>query len=518
VWAALQFAASGNAQEGLRTLAWTSPRTCGVSRQGLKVDTLAENGPPAADVSDTNTLPKTGEIGSLNNASGKDCWLGGVAVDFVRSTDVVVLNMGPDEADAEVALNTPYGRMEGVLAIPASSQRTIHLAGMIGPGSAGTVYVAANQPVIVNGHITETTGAGKCGQFIGGHSNWRTENQDRLPRTGWLVGLRQLEGQYRTDFLLTNPNCGSEPTPVEITLFANDGTALAEYSLAVEGGTTLFNSAPLKKTAGRPNLAWGYARIDGSVQVAATVVDLRTRDATTVPMIREIESEVDLGGEWQQWLEIAASCDGHMDSSWRTDLVVLNPAKSPAQVDLIFHAPQGGSASNIEIPASNQVLFKDIVGLLGSSGKGLLEIRSDRPLAVSGRVYNTSEAGTAGHALPGRNLDSSLTAGDTVWLAGLRQMAGAYRTNINVSNLGESSATVRITLFDADGNHLADFERDVPPKRVIQDIAPFSRRGRKPNLGWGFARAALDEGGDVIISASVINCDTNDAIMVPMAR
>jgi hypothetical protein len=235
-------------------------------------------------------------------------------------------------------------------------------------------------------------------------------------------------------------------------------------------------------------------------------------------MITDGKSNDDESATWQQWLEIAASCDGQLDSSWHTDLIVLNPGEDVANVEVIFHGPGGAYSSRVAISGSNQAVFQDVVGLLGSSGKGLLEIRSDRPLAVSGRVHNETDAGTAGHAVTGRNVDAGMIAGETVWLAGLRQVAGTSRTNINLSNLGESLATARITLFDENGIQIADFTRDVSAKRVVQDIEPFAKRGGKTNLGWGFARVTLEEGTGVYASASVINCHSNDAIMVPMER
>ena len=155
---------------------------------------------------------------------------------------------------------------------------------------------------------------------------------------------------------------------------------------------------------------------------------------------------------------------------------------------------------------------------MGSTGKGLLEIRSNQPLTVSGRGYNVSTGGTAGHELLGRNVHAGLIAGDTIWLAGLRQIKGTYRTNINVSNAGESSATVRITLFGADGDQIAEYTRNVPPKRVIQDIEPFANRGGQEDLGWGFARVSVEKGRGVFVSASVINSRNHDSIMIPMNR
>jgi len=454
-----------------------------------------------------------------------DRWVSGVAIDPGRKTDLVLLNRSSADTDIEVTLDTSYGLAEGNTVIPGMSQRVVEIEGMAGPENAGTIQVHSTQPIIANGHIVKTQKGN--GSFTTGRPGWHRTGVPRFypdptewwNGIGWLVGLRQLDGRYSTNLLFTNPEPAADTAALDITLYATDGTELTSYTVEVKGGTTFVDPEPLARRAGRPDLGWGYARIDGRVLASATVVDLRTEDAMTLQVTREWGRCVgDDRNRQHLWFEIAAHKEGRRDSSWRTDLVALNLSEDEAGVELTFHGSDGVSSLTTTIPGSNQAIFQDIVGLLDSHGKGLLEIRSDQPLAVSGRVYNASEAGTAGHALQGRDAFAGLITGETAWLAGLRQAKGSYRTNIIVSNTSDSPATVRITLFTTTGVQIADYTWTVAPKRVCQDIEPFARRGGQNDLGWGFARVTVEKGRGVFVSGSVINSNTNDPIMVPMGR
>ena len=454
-----------------------------------------------------------------------DRWVSGVAIDPGRKTDLVVLNRSSTDTEILATLSTSYGFAEGKNVIPAMNQRVFEIEGMAGPERAGTVRVKSTQPIIANGHIVKTQKGN--GSFTTGRPGWHRTGVPRFypdptdwwNGTGWLLGLRQLDGRYSTNLLLTNPEPAADTAAVDITLYATDGTELTSYTVEVKGGTTFVDPEPLTRRAGRPDLGWGYARIDGRVLASATVVDLRTEDAMTVQVTREWGRCVgDDRNRQRLWFELAAHKEGRRDSSWRTDLVALNLSEDEGGVELKFHGPDGVSSLTTTISGSNQAIFQDIVGLLDSHGKGLLEIRSDQPLAVSGRVYNASGGGTAGHALQGRGAYAGLITGEVAWLAGLRQTKGAYRTNINVSNIGDSPATVRIALFTTTGVQIAEYTRTVAPKRVYQDIEPFAKRGGQENLGWGFARVTVEKGRGVFVSGSVINSHTKDSIMVPMER
>ena len=114
--------------------------------------------------------------------------------------------------------------------------------------------------------------------------------------------------------------------------------------------------------------------------------------------------------------------------------------------------------------------------------------------------------------------EDGLAQDESAWLLQLRQLEGAYRTNISVTNTGDSSASVAITLFADDGTQIGHYTRSIAPSRVFQDIQPIDNRANRPNLGWGFAKVEVLQGNGVLTSASVIDAVTNDATTVPAWR
>jgi hypothetical protein len=473
----------------------------------------------------------------------KTRWLSGVAVDPGHTTHLVLLNRWPVENEVEVGLATPHGAVAGTAVLPPGRQLVVEVDGVSGREQSGMIRVQPTLPILANAQVESSTRPvgtmriaralpewHKCGRgWFGVDSGRLAEGWDS--GIGWIVGLRHLENRFATDLVLSDPDDESDPDlvapfpddgpakrEVEITLYATDGTELSTYRLEVAGGSTVVDPEPFAQRAGRPNLGWGYARINGRVLASALVRDLRTGDAVTVPMVKDPSIRHGDGELRPQWLEFAARNRGFLESCWRTDLVVLNLSEQTAHVELTLHAPGAEFSTEIAVAGSEQAIFRDVVGLLGPSCKGMLEVQSDTPVVVSGRIYNQSEAGTAGHAIRGRDVYSGLLTGETAWLVGLRQVEGRYRTNINVSNLGGEPADVRITLFDSTGIQLDEFRLQVPPMRVVQDIEPFAERCGHPDLGWGYARVTAEKGRGVFVSASVVNNLTNDSVTIEMQR
>jgi hypothetical protein len=224
------------------------------------------------------------------------------------------------------------------------------------------------------------------------------------------------------------------------------------------------------------------------------------------------------GTELTYWLEIAAHLEGENNSLWVTDVVARNQGAEEASVELVLHMSNGDKRLSNTIPPTAQGVFEDVVGLLGTTGKGPLEIRSNQPLMVSGRIFNQTDSGTFGQFLGGSTTDDGLVGGETAWLLQLRQFEGEYRTNISVTNTGTLPASVQITLFAGDGTQLESYSRSIEPAGVFQDIQPIDRRANRPNLGWGFAKIEVVQGDGVLASASVIDAVTNDATTIPARR
>ena len=218
------------------------------------------------------------------------------------------------------------------------------------------------------------------------------------------------------------------------------------------------------------------------------------------------------------WAEIATRGKGLTGSQWRTDMVAMNLTPAAAALRFILHTGSGNFTTTGTVPASGQGVFTDIVAMLGVEAKGALEICSDKPLLVTGRIFNQSTEGTFGQFVDGHIGNLGLSAGQMVELIGLRQETGKYRTNIGVANGGTQPAQAEITLFDNAGTALHTYNLTIPAGQVVQDLQPFQARANMPDLGWGFATVKVLSGANVMTSASVVDAVTNDPTYIPAKR
>jgi hypothetical protein len=216
------------------------------------------------------------------------------------------------------------------------------------------------------------------------------------------------------------------------------------------------------------------------------------------------------------WTEIAAHSSGLNNSVWRTDMVTRNMAQSAASVEFVLHTGSGTTTASGAVDPSAQGVFEDIVGQMGLSDKGAVEICSNQPLEVASRVFNTSDAGTFGQFINGYAGGAGLTVGQVARLIGLREAAGAFRSNISVTNTGLVPGEVAVTLWSSTGTPIITYTLSVGSGMVVQDVQPFANRAGQPNIGWGYATVEVISGNGILTSASVIDAKTNDATTVPM--
>lgn len=220
-----------------------------------------------------------------------------------------------------------------------------------------------------------------------------------------------------------------------------------------------------------------------------------------------------------RWLEIAAHGSGVNGSRWRTDVVVRNHGGVDAPIELTLFDSGVQYRLGDTIAAGAQTVFEDVVGLMGIDAKGALEIRSHEPLTVYGRIYTEEAGGTFGQYLEGHASRDGLSTPDTAWLHGLRQLNDTYRTNLSVTNTGPLDSSVRVTLYDSDGNWLTGFELDdIAPGQVVQELEPLAERAGRPDIGWAMAEVRVLSGVGIFASASVIDSRTNDPTTVPMVK
>ncbi len=221
------------------------------------------------------------------------------------------------------------------------------------------------------------------------------------------------------------------------------------------------------------------------------------------------------------WTEVAAHLDGAHGSQWRTDVCAANFNGEAANVELVLHADTGNVHQTYTIDPSQQKSFPDVVEDMGVEGKGTLEIRSDQYLRVAGRTFNDGGDGTFGQFCDFQSMDEGFFGGDMeVWLVGLRQEEGLFRTNLIFANTGIRKATIYVSLYRcAGGPPLCSFPvLDLMPGQFDQQLEPFANECGEPNVGWGYARVMVPEGAGIRISASVIDSRTNDATTIAAER
>jgi hypothetical protein len=168
------------------------------------------------------------------------------------------------------------------------------------------------------------------------------------------------------------------------------------------------------------------------------------------------------------------------------------------------------------VAAGAQVILTDVVGQLGGSGSGAIEVISDNPLKVTARTYNQVSPtaacyanGTQGQDYLAATTSQGLSAGQSAWLGGLTENA-AYRTNIGVTNTGAGNATVTVYLYDAAGNLLTSYQVTLTPGQFQQVTQPFKNKAGQTAMAAGYAKITVNTGSGILASASLLSNITND--------
>jgi hypothetical protein len=226
---------------------------------------------------------------------------------------------------------------------------------------------------------------------------------------------------------------------------------------------------------------------------------------------------------FSRWVPVAAHNGGLNGSAWRTDLGILNPTTSAANVQIDFYGGYSGIVSNtISVAAGAQLMLADVVGEIGASGSGAIEVLSDQPVKVTSRTYSRipSDAsclpdGTQGQDYPALTASGGLVAGQSAYLAGLVENA-SFRSNIGLVNTGPDLATVLVELYDATGTELAQYFAWLVPGEWEQRTRPFVYWAGQTAMDSGYARITVQSGSGVFAFASVVDNLTNDPTTVIM--
>ncbi len=225
------------------------------------------------------------------------------------------------------------------------------------------------------------------------------------------------------------------------------------------------------------------------------------------------------------WVPVASHNPGLYQSQWRSDLGLLNTGSVTANMQLSFYGSVGVVTNTVYVPAGTQSILTDVVGQLGGSGSGAIQVLSDQPLKVTARSYNQVSAtadcysnGTQGQNYPVVAVSDGLGAGQSAYLAGLTENA-SYRCNIGLVNTGTGSATVLVELFNGAGTKLTDYTvSPLAAGQWVQETQPFKNRAGQTAMDRGYAKITVQSGSGVFGFASVIDNITNDPTTVAMQR
>jgi hypothetical protein len=193
---------------------------------------------------------------------------------------------------------------------------------------------------------------------------------------------------------------------------------------------------------------------------------------------------------------------------------MLNTTASDASVELVFRTSGGTFSATLTVPSDAQVVLDDVVGFVGATGSGSLEVRADQALVVGSRTYNLSPDGTFGQYLDGQSSTGGLDAGQEAVLPLLEETA-AFRTNIGYTNIGSTPATVIVRLFDAAGDQVGQYSVTVPAGGNVQTNRPFSTVAGRTDIVGGYATVEVSAGSGVIVYGSVIDNLTGDPTTIP---
>ena len=191
-------------------------------------------------------------------------------------------------------------------------------------------------------------------------------------------------------------------------------------------------------------------------------------------------------------IPVAGNTPGAFNTTWATQFSAFNPQSYALKISVTYVPTLGaqGIEKLLNVPG-NAVAFSDniLADLFNRQGSGSLLVATfpednpgvpnnviDRAFLVTTNTFNNSRAGTFGQTIPGvwAGLQDFNTDGISAVAHGIRNLtAQGWRTNIGAVNLGRASVTMRVTVYDIDGNVIArNLPFNIPPLAHMQDSLP----------------------------------------------
>lgn len=211
---------------------------------------------------------------------------------------------------------------------------------------------------------------------------------------------------------------------------------------------------------------------------------------------------------------------GLAGSQWRTDVAAVNLATTGADVDLTYYASPAVTAERT-LPAGHTAEWRNLVesvfGIAAAAeSKGTLHVSSSVPLFLTARTYNQGSTGTFGQYLPALTAAQAIPAGTTGVLPQLKSTT-AYRTNLGFVNLGSTSCSVAVKLYDENGAQVGSMRTfAVDAGRWFQQSDIFGHAGAgSQDVAYATVEVQTP-GGTVWAYASVADNVTSDPTTIPV--
>lgn len=191
-------------------------------------------------------------------------------------------------------------------------------------------------------------------------------------------------------------------------------------------------------------------------------------------------------------IPVAGNTPGAFGTRWMTQFSVFNPQSYALKVSVTFIPTLGGRGQEalVRVPAnavafSNNVL-SDVFNLTGGGALLVATFPEDNPgvpndvisraFLVTTNTFNNASTGTFGQTIPGvwAGLMDFATDGISAIAHGIRNDSRqGWRANVGAVNLGRSSVTMRLNVYNIDGAVVArNIPFTIPPLAHMQDTLP----------------------------------------------
>jgi len=210
----------------------------------------------------------------------------------------------------------------------------------------------------------------------------------------------------------------------------------------------------------------------------------------------------------------AAHTEGANDTTWVTDLVLVNPGLETAQASLFVHRRDTDNSQPEQLgytiaPGQTLELLDVLATEASFEGAAALRIESDSQLIIASRTYNDTPEGAFGQLI--RGFPAARAFGEEVvgHLLMLEESAG-FRTNLGLASLSDGQIILTVEVFTSSGESLSSLHHTLPPYGYVQ-VDRFLRGYTSGKIEGARAEVrVVTPGGRAMAYASIVDNATGD--------